>query len=296
MTLKDRESTNGGTGATAPADEHERPLILDELSEHLETFRVLADSDQAATDKVLEDLGASGKVEPDMVAQLAVTRPLAHPDRFADAHAIAMHALEVLSRNGSKPPSQLKAGILTGVAKPLVQQVVTFIVRSHQSHVITSIRDLYSRRLAWAAVGDPARIALVRARIDADRATSTYKQKTGGVPTFLAGGAAVSSVAQAARGGAGAAAGSRVGVVVAIVATFVLLAAASWIILQGAAVARRRIRLTMDRPLGALWETIGSCGNPPRDTAGTFTVVAISLTLVGIVIIPIGVLLVFTVF
>lgn len=294
MALKDRESTKGGAEAT-PA-ERDRPLILDELSDHLEKFRVLSDSDQAATDRVLDDLGASGKVEQAMVAELSVTQPLAHPERFADAHAIAMHALEVLSRNGSKAPSQLSAGFLTGVATPLVQQVVTYIVRSHQSRVISSIRDLYSRRLAWAPIGDPARVALVRARIDAERAAATYKQKAGGIPTVLAGGAALSSVAQVARSFASAAAGSRVGVAVAIGATFVLLAAAYWVILQGAAVARRRIRLTMDRPLGALWETIGSCGRPPQDTAGTFTVVALVLILVGIIIIPLGAVLAFTVF
>ena len=291
----DRARTQRATTAATPA-ERDRPLILDELSDHLEQFRVLGDSDQDATDKILGDLGASGKVEEQMVAELATTETLAHPDRFADAHAIAMHALEVLSRNGSKAPSQLKASFLTGAAKPLVQQVTTYIVRSHQSHVITSIRDLYSRRIAWAPVGNPARIALVRARIDAERATATYKQKTGGIPTVLAGGAAVSSVAQVARSGASAAAGSRVGVIVAVIATFMLLAGASWIILQGAAVARRRIRLTMDKPLGALWETIGSCGRPPRDSAGSFAVIAIALTAVGWIIIPLGALLVFTVF
>ncbi|HZQ84340.1 MAG TPA: hypothetical protein VFA83_05860 [Acidimicrobiales bacterium] len=280
---------------TTPAA-HDRPLILDELSSRLEQFRVLGDSDQDATDRLLGELGAAGKVEQDMVAELAGTQALAHPERFADAHAIAMHALEVLNRNGSRPPSQLKAGVLTGIANPLVQQVVRYIVRSHQTHVITSIRDLYSRRLAWARVGDPARIALVRARIDTERATASYKQASGGIPTVLAGGAAVSSVAQVARSGASAAAGSRVGVIVAILATFVLLAAAYWLILQGAAVARRRIRLTMDRPLGALWETIGNCGHPPQDTAGSFAVIAIALFAVGLVIIPLGVLLAFTVF
>ncbi|MBV9662664.1 MAG: hypothetical protein JOZ37_01770 [Actinobacteria bacterium] len=295
MRTRGARTDQAAAEAAAPTD-RDRALILDELSEHLEQFRVLGDSDQEATDKVLEALGASGKVEQDMVAQLAVTQPLAHPERFAEAHAVAMHALEVLSRNGAKSPSQLKAGFLTGAAKPLVQQVIRYIVRSHQSHVISSIRDLYARRLAWAPVGDPARVALVRARIDADRATSTYKQKTGGIPTFLAGGAAVSSIAQAAQGGASAAAGSRIGVIVAVLATFVLLAAASWVILQGAAVARRRIRLTMDRPLGALWETIGSCGKPPQDPAGTFAVAAIALTAVGWIIIPLGAVLVFTVF
>ena len=276
--------------------ERDRPLILDELSSRLEQFRVLGDSDQAQTDRLLGELGASGPVEEEMVRQLAGPQPLAHPERFEDAHRLAMHALEVLARNGSRAPSQLHLGVLTGPARFLVQQVIRYIVRNHQSHVIDSIRDLYARRLAWIPTGDPSRLSLVRARLDAQRTSSTYKQKSAGVPTFLAGGAAVSSIAQGAQRGAGAAAGSRVGVIVAGLATVALLAVASWVILHGAAVARRRIRLTMDAPLGGLWETVGDCGHPPRDAAGTFAVVAIALTAVGWVIIPLGALLVFTVF
>ena len=67
-------------------------------------------------------------------------------------------------------------------------------------------------------------------------------------------------------------------------------------ILQGAAVARRRIRLTIDRPLNALWETVGSCGHPPEDTASTFAIAAITLTAVGWLLIPLGVFLVLAVF
>ena len=78
--------------------------------------------------------------------------------------------------------------------------------------------------------------------------------------------------------------------------SFLLLAAASWVILRGAAIARRRIRLTLDRPLGALWETVGWCGHPPKDTARTFAIVAISLTALGWLLIPLGALLAFTVF
>jgi hypothetical protein len=84
--------------------------------------------------------------------------------------------------------------------------------------------------------------------------------------------------------------------VVAVAATFLLLAAASWIVLQGAAIARRRIRLSLDQPLGALWETIGWCGAPPKDTSRTLAAVAIALTFAGWLLIPIGILLVVAVF
>ena len=66
--------------------------------------------------------------------------------------------------------------------------------------------------------------------------------------------------------------------------------------MHGAAIARRRIRLSLDRPLGALWETVGWCGNPPKDNARTFAAVAIAVTVVGWLVIPVAALLVFAVF
>lgn len=268
--------------------------MLDELGQHLEQFRLLAREDGA--DRVLAELGGSGKVEHEILVELATTQPVAHPERLVEAHGLAMHALEVLARNGTKPPSQLRLGWITPVARPAVQQVIRYIVRQHQTHVLNAIRDLYSRRVAWTPPGDPSRMAMVRARLDVERASATYKNNGAGVPTFLAGGAAVSSIAQAARSAGSAAGGSRAGVVVAVVASSLLLAAVSWVILQGAAIARRRIRLTIDRPLAALWETVGACGHPPKDTAGTFAMVAITLTAVGWLLIPLGVFLVLAVF
>ena len=278
------------------SDGPDRPLILDELSDRLERFRLFHDSDQEATDRVLSELGASGRVEHEMVQQLAATQPLARPDRVLEAHIVAMHALEVLSRNGTRPPSQLRAGRLTGLARFLVQQVIRYIVRTHQTHAVDAIRELYARRIAWMRPDDQYRMLLIRARVDIERAAPAYKKSAGGIPTFLVGGAAVSSIAQVVRRAADAAAGSRVGTAVALLATFVLLAGASWVILRGAAVARRRIRLTLDNPLGALWETIGWCGRPPRDNARAFAMVAIALTVVGLLVIPLGGFLVLALF
>lgn len=261
-------------------------LKLDELRHRLDQFRLLYDSDDEATDRMLNELGGQGKVERQMMGELATAKPLASPERVAEAHAVAMHALEVLARNGARPPSRLRAGPLTPVARFLVQQVIRFIVRTHQNHVIDAIRELYTRRLAWIPAGDPWRMVLVRARLDTERARDAYREKPGGLPTFLLGGAAVSSIAQLARGGASAAAGSSAGAVVAVAVTFVLLVISSWVILRAAAVARRRIRLTLDRPLAALWETIGWCGHPPKDAARQFALVAIALTVAGWVILP----------
>ena len=67
-----------------------------------------------------------------------------------------------------------------------------------------------------------------------------------------------------------------------------LIAAAAWIILRGAAVARRRIRLTTGPPLEALWQTIGRCGEPPRDQSRVIAMIAIILTFIPWVLIPLG--------
>lgn len=137
-------------------------------------------------------------------------------------------------------------------------------------------------------------MALVRARLDSQRATSAYKHKGNGLPTFLVGGAVVSSLGSVLRGAAEAAGGSVVAAVVATAVIFTLLAAASWAILRGAAVARRRIRLTVERPLAALYETIGRCGRPPRDNARTVALYAIVLTVVAGLVVPAGVVYVAT--
>jgi hypothetical protein len=275
----------------------DEPLLVDELSDRLDRFRILYDRDDAATDELLAELGGQGKVEKEMLRELAATRVLGCPDRVPEAHAVAMRALEVLSRNGSRPPSSLRSlGPLTRIAKYLVQQIIRYVVRRHQHQVVESLRDLYSRRLGWVPPGDPARSVLLRARLDVERSAPAYKKNTIGVPAFLLGGAVVSSVTQGLRRSVTAAAGSRVGVMVAITSAFVLIAAVSWVILQGAAIARRRIKLSLDAPLAALWETIGWCGRPPRDNSSLMAALAIALTVVGWLLIPLGLFLVFALF
>lgn len=272
----------------------DRPLVLDELAERLERFACLRDTDSAAADAVLDELGVTSDVDRDIVSELAGRTPLAYPERFEEAHALALRALEVLDRNGARRVRVRAPKVLRPPAEFVVQLVTRIIVRSYQSTVIDRLRDLYSRRLAWCAPGDPSRMALVRARLDTQRATSAYKHKDTGVPTFLVGGVAASSVGSALRAAATTAGASAVAAVVATVLLFALLAGASWAILRGAAVARRRIRLTVERPLAALYQTIGRCGRPPRDNARTIALYAIVLTIVAGLVVPAGVVYVVT--
>ena len=52
----------------------------------------------------------------------------------------------------------------------------------------------------------------------------------------------------------------------------------------------RRIKLSLDGPLQALWETIGRCGEPPRDPAKIFGLIGIILALLPWILIPTGLL------
>jgi hypothetical protein len=278
-------------------DEPRRKTDEDDGLELAERFTVLRNTESAAADVLLDKLGVTSDVDRDIVVQLAGRSPLACPERFWEAHALAMRALEVLDRNGARRvrvsvPKGL--GFVRPPAEFVVQLVTRIIVRSYQGTVIDRLRDLYARRLAWCAPNDPSRMALVRARLDSQRATSAYKHKDTGIPTFLVGGVAASSIGSLLRGAGSAAGGSVVAAVAATIVVFALLAAASWAILRGAAVARRRIRLTVERPLAALYETIGLCGRPPRDNARLVALYAILLTFVAGLVVPIGVVYVVT--
>jgi hypothetical protein len=273
------------------------PLVLDELRHQLDQFKILrTGGDDAATIALLDKLGAHDPVEAQLVLELSATRALGHPERFTEAHALAMHALEVLDRNGARAPQLPRLGPLQPIASFGVQLVTRFIVRNHQADVIDAVRNLYARRLAWCPSDDPGRMPLIRARLDAERVANTYKGNPVGVPTFLLGGAVISGVAQGSRLLVEAAIGSRLAAILAIVGAFVVLAGASWCILRGAAIARHRIAITVKAPLHALWETIGRCGNPPEDDGQTFAVYAILLTIVGWILIPLGVLFVVAAF
>jgi hypothetical protein len=263
--------------------------MVDELSDRLQAFRKLShESDGAGTDAILAEFGAKGKVEQDIIRELSAQKPLWMPHRFEEAHRIAVRALEVLDRNGARPAKLPPLGPLQPIAAFLVQLVARFIVRNHQAEVITSIKNMYIRREANSPKDSPERFMLRRARIDAERILPTLKKNPLGVPTFLLGGAVISWVSTALSN-AIESAKSKTGLLVALGVLFLLFAALSWAVLRGSAVARHRIRLTLDEPLKALWETVGAAGKPPKDSAKDFALIAVILTGVGFVMIPIAI-------
>ena len=267
-------------------------LVLDELDQQLERFRVLRKSDPAATDAVLDDLGAQTQVDRDIVLQLSATRSLGHPERFEEAHALAMRSLDVLARNGGRKVPVPRVGPLRPIVAYPIQQVCRFIVRSHQKRLIDSLRDLYDRRLGWTARTDPTRMLLFKASMDVRRTRETFTRNPVPLPTFLLGGAAISAVGSGGRALLDLAFGNAGGAVVAVVVVTLLFAALAGAIIRGAAVARRRIRLTVDRPMAALWETVGRAGKPPEDQARMFALWGVVLTAVSWVVVPAGIVFV----
>lgn len=272
-------------GAT-PGD---KSLVLDELDEKFAAFQAFRKSDSAAADTILDSLGAQDDVDKDIVLELSSAHPLGHPDRFEEAHSLAVRALEVLDRNGARPVKISGFGPLSPVIAFLVQQVAHFIVRSHQATVADRMYNLYARREANAKRSDPARRMLMRARMEMERLRPGFNRNALGVSAFLLGGAALSTIVRWLQVAVTAALGSLWKEILATVILGLFIVGIAWIVLRGAAVARRRIKLTLDGPIGALWQTIGRCGDPPRDPSRNFALIAIILAFLPWVLVPIGV-------
>lgn len=265
-------------------------MLLDQI-DSLRVLRADTDEEKGA---LLEQIGGKGVVEQEMVVQLAAIHPLKHPDRFEEAHRMTMRAVEVLDRNGQRPAVLPRFGPLRPVATWLVQLVTRWIVRNHLSRLLGRIGGLYERREANSAWSTREHAMLRRARLDTRRVQTGMSGKALGLPTFLLGGAFLGSIASALQSVARAAMDTRAGVIVLSVVVMGVLAALSWVALYSAGVARRRIRLSTDQPVKALWETIGAAGKPPRDESYNFAAYAIALLLLSWIVIPLAVWLAIT--
>jgi len=262
-------------------------LVDDLLLDRIDALRVLRADTPEEKGALLEEIAGTGKPEQDIISELSKSRPLFRPDRFMEAHRLAMRSLEVLDRNGNRPATfKRRLGPLRPVATYAVGLMTRYIVKGYQNSTIETIRQLYERREANAKWGTPEHSMLRQARIDSSRVEPGYKGNPFGVPTFLVGGAAVSSLAS----GLTALFDLVFHNVVAFVATITVLGflflSLAWSALFSASVARRRIRLSTQQPLKALWETIGACGDPPEDTSYNFAVYAIVLLVAAGLLVP----------
>jgi hypothetical protein len=213
-----------------------------------------------------------------IAAELAVTRPLADPEHFLDAHRLTMRALEVLDREGSRATRLPRLGPLTPAAGFAVETIAGYIVRSYASSVANRLRTLYTRRESQCLPSTPERRMLARTRVEMDRLAPGYASGLSGLPTLLLGGAAVPIIGALSSRVLAINFADRAVVLFMLLILFVAFFALSWALLQGAGVAHRRARLIMQLPLAALWETIGHAGNPPQDDSTTYATVGIVLT------------------
>lgn len=265
---------------TEPPRHPRRPdeLLVDELTDQLDrTRRLLTGSPAAAAERALGRIGGASEADARLASELALSAPLAVPDRFEEAHRLTMRAVEILDRDGFRDPPVVAIGPLRAIAKPAAEFVARFIVRSYTKGLIEDLGKLYAQRESQAEPRTPERQSLSRTRVDVQRLESRYSGGGVGAPLLLAAGATIPALASL---------GQQVGaidlnarwVLVGVAVPLLLFVALSWLLLRGAAVARHRVQLVMGQPLAALWETLGRAGDPPEDDSLLFATIALVLT------------------
>jgi hypothetical protein len=285
-TLPRRRSTLRGvaTKPRKPADAIDNPI---------ERLELLAGDDDAIA-AYLDDLAVRGAREREMLTELARTRALADPGGFAPAHHRAVAALESLGRHGYHG-SQSAGGLgpLKVPVRFLVQLVARFVVVSYLRQVSIDLRNLYWLREMEAEDGSAEMKLLRAARIDAEALIVVFTRRQLGLPSFVVGGALVSILATAGRAAGGFAFATWWAASITTVVGVLVGPGGSWVILRGAAMASRRIRVSTRAPLGAVWAAIGNCGRPPRDQSRAFALIGITLTVGAWLILPAVVAIVF---
>ena len=268
---------------TAPPEPDDEALL-----DRIDALRVLRADSPEEKGRLLEEIGGSGKVEQDILSELSKVKPLWRPNRFDEAHRMAMRSLEVLDRNGARQARLPRLGPLKPITGYLVQLVTRWIVKGHQNRLISNIRKLYERREANSVWGSPEHVSLRRARIEATRVEEGLRGNPIGLPAFLLTGAFISGIASGLQGFARSAVSTPLGVVLTGLVIVLVLVALAWVALFSAGVARRRIRLSTDQPMRALWDTVGAAGNPPKDESYNFAAYAIALTVLAWIVIPLA--------
>ena len=265
-----------------------RELVPDQLSDQFDrTRQLLAGNPEALAEATMARMGAESKGEALIAAQLAAIGPLADPEAFPTAHRRAMRALEVLDREGFRNPPVGRIGPLAPLAEPLVEFVAEYIVKSYAETIAGRLRTLYARREAQSRPGSAERQMLSRARIEMDRLAPGFNGGGVTAPLIVVFGAAVPLVAGLGKSVGAIDFGSRK---VWMALTAMLLVASllvSWVLLRGAAVAHRRSRLIMKEPLAALWDALGYAGNPPEDDGLQFATIAVTVTTLAWLVIPV---------
>ncbi|HEV3479730.1 MAG TPA: hypothetical protein VG144_09805, partial [Gaiellaceae bacterium] len=235
--------------------------------------------------RYLDAIEVTSPSEREMLHEISRTRPLAHPDRFPEAHRNMVESLESLARHGYHGTAAgRRVRLLRPVARWAVRLVARYVVVSYVKEMSTELRNLYTLREMQAVPGSDERWELRRARTDAERMVEALKRRQLGLPTFLIGGALVPLFATLGR--VTGVLGSTAWAAALAAAGVVIASAASWVILRGTALASRRIRLATQGPAQTLWATVGWCGKPPKGQSRTFVVISVALTLGSWILVP----------
>jgi hypothetical protein len=272
---------------TEPRTQH------DAIDNPIERLELLAGDDDAIS-SYLDDLEVQSPREREMLSELARSRALDDPIGFPAAHRRAVAALESLGRHGYHGArSGARLGPLGVVVRYLVQLVARFVVVSYLRQASTDLRNLYWLREMEAEDGSEEMKELRGARLDAEGLVVVFTRRQLGLPSFVVGGALISIVATAGRAAQGVAFSTWWAALVTGLFGALVGVGGSWVILRGAALASRRIRLSTRGPLERVWAAIGHCGKPPRDQSRTFALVGITLTVGAWLILPAVVALAF---
>jgi hypothetical protein len=267
------------------ASETEQEELLEEIDNPIERLKLLSGNDDEIA-KYLDAIEVTSPREREMMYEISRTRPLARPNVFPQAHRNMVEALESLARHGYHGTGAGKsAGPLRVAIRWGVRLVARYLVVSHVRNLSTRLRNLYGLREIQAIPWSEERRELHRARLDAERMVEALQTRELALPAFLLGGAALPVFASLGRI-TGLFESTLWATVIGVIGMLVALAA-SWVILRGAALASRRIRLATRAPLQVLWSAIGWNGKPPKDSTRTFVLVSVGLTLGCWILVPI---------
>jgi hypothetical protein len=260
--------------------------IGEALDNPLERLRLLSGDDDAIS-TFLDELDVSSPREREMLAELARPSALARPERFDADHRRAIEALESLRRHGFHGSQAGRGrGPLRYVVRWLIELVARYLVVSYVKDVSVSLRNLYWLR-EMEAPSDSTELKLLRpARFDANSLVEIMRSREIGVPSFVIAGLLIPLGATIWRLMTGFTFGEWwLATVVGLVGVAIGVGL-SWIVLRGSAMASKRIRLSTREPLQSVWDSVGSCGRPPRDGTRKFATISIVLMASVWVVLP----------
>jgi len=267
----------------------EPSAIPEELEEQydnpLERLQLLGGDDEAIA-AFLDEIDVRGPRDREMLRELARSATLARPERFDADHRRVLVALESLRRHGHHGAHvDEDLGPFRTPVRYLVELVARYVVVSHCKNVALSLRNLYWMREMQSEGGSRELELLRPARFDGQALVEITKGREIGVPTFVIGGLLIPAGLSVWRLASGTVREWWIALLVGAIGVAIGFLI-SWFVLRGAALASRRIRLSISQPLDELWRSIGNCGRPPRDQSRRFAVVAITLTLAVWIVLP----------